>query len=65
MGRARRKRNPVFKHSALLAAVWIVYLGGAATAAADLQLDPMLALALPAVLIMLVITIAAHAFRPR
>lgn len=65
MGWARRKRRPVFKHSALLAAVWVVYLGGAATAAVDLQLDPVLALALPAVLIMLVIIIAARAFRPR
>jgi uncharacterized membrane protein YoaK (UPF0700 family) len=65
MGRARRKRRPVIAHSAMLAAVWVVYLGGAATAAVDLHLDPVLALALPAVLIMLVIIIAARAFRSR
>ena len=65
MGRSHRKRRPVFRHSALLAVVWIVYLGGAAAAAADLQLAPVLALALPVVLIMVVIVVAAVAFRPR
>ena len=42
MGRAHRRRRPVFKHSALMAAVWIVYLGGA-VAAAVLLLAPVLA----------------------
>jgi uncharacterized membrane protein YoaK (UPF0700 family) len=65
MGRARRKRKPVYGHSALLAAVWVVYLGGAVAATVDLQLDPVLALVLPAALIMLVILVAAIAFRPR
>lgn len=65
MGQARRKSKPAQPHSALLGAVWIVYLGGAATAAVDLQLDPVLALALPVALVLLVIIIAAVAFRGR
>ena len=65
MGRSRRKSKPVFDHSALLAAVWIVYIGGAVIAAVDLPRIPVLALVLPAALIMLVVIIAALAFRPR
>jgi uncharacterized membrane protein YoaK (UPF0700 family) len=65
MGRDRRQRRPVFEHSALLAAVWIVYLGGAVTAAADLRLAPVLALALPVALIAVIIIVAALAFRTR
>ena len=65
MRRTRRKTTPVLENRAMLAAVWIVYLGGAITAAADLQLAPALALALPVVLITIVIAVAAVAFRIR
>jgi uncharacterized membrane protein YoaK (UPF0700 family) len=65
MGRANRKSKPVFKHSMLLAAVWIVYLGGAVAAAVILQLHPPLARMLPAARILLVVIIAAAAFRSR
>ncbi|MBL0143602.1 MAG: DUF1275 domain-containing protein [Betaproteobacteria bacterium] len=65
IGQTRRKSGPAYPRSALLAAVWIVYLGGAATAAVDLQLDPVLALALPVALVLLVIIISAVAFRGR
>lgn len=65
MGQARRKGGPAQPRSALLGAVWVVYLGGAATAAADLQLDPVFALALPVALILLVIIISAVTFRGR
>lgn len=65
MGQARRRSRSDYPHGALLGAVWIVYLGGAATAAVDLQLDPVLALALPAALVLLVIIISAVAFRGR
>jgi len=64
MGRSRRKSKP-FRKSALLAAVWIVYIGGAVIAAVDLSRNLVLALVLPAALIMVVVTIAAIAFRPR
>lgn len=65
MGQTRRKSRSAYPHSALLGAVWIVYLGGAATAAVDLQLDPVFALALPVALLLLVIIISAVAFRER
>jgi uncharacterized membrane protein YoaK (UPF0700 family) len=61
MGRSRRKSKP-FRHSALLAAVWIVYIGGAVIAAVDLPRNLVLALLLPAALIMVVVTIAASVF---
>lgn len=64
MGRSRRKSKP-FRHSALLAAVWIVYIGGAVVAAVDLPRNLVLALLLPAAMIMSVVTIAAIAFRAR
>lgn len=65
MGKSRRRSKPAFPRSRLLGAVWIVYLGGAATAAVDLQLDPVLALALPVAVVLLVIIISAVAFRGR
>ncbi|MEO8848762.1 MAG: YoaK family protein [Casimicrobiaceae bacterium] len=61
MGWAQRKGAPVFRYSALLAAVWIVYLGGAAAATVLLPF-PLIALSLPAALILLVIVIASTAF---
>ena len=64
MGRSRRKSKS-FRHSALLATVWIVYIGGAVVAAVDLPRNLVLTLLLPAVLIMVVATIAALVFRPR
>jgi uncharacterized membrane protein YoaK (UPF0700 family) len=64
MGRSRRK-GKTFRHSALLAAVWIVYIGGAVIAAVDLPRNLVLALLLPAALIMIVVTIAAIVFRRR
>lgn len=64
MGRTRRKSKP-FRHGALLAAVWVVYIGGAVVAAVDLPRNLVLALALPAALIMVVATTAKIAFRPR
>ena len=62
MGRSRRKSKP-FRHSALLAAVWFVYIGGAVIAAVDLPRNLVLTLVLPAALIMTVVTIAAIVFR--
>lgn len=64
MGRSRRKNKP-FRHSALLVAVWIVYIGGAVIAAVDLHRSLVLALLLPVVLIMAVVVTAAIVFRPR
>lgn len=64
MGRTRRKSKS-FRHSALLAVVWIVYIGGAVVAAVDLPRNLVLALVLPAALVMVVVTIAAIVFRPR
>jgi uncharacterized membrane protein YoaK (UPF0700 family) len=61
MGRSRRKGKPL-RHSALLAAVWSVYVGGAVIAAVDLPRNLVLALLLPAALIMVVVTIAASVF---
>ena len=65
MGQPRRNSRPAHPGSALLGTVWIVYVGGAATAAVDLQLDPVFALALPVALVLLVILISAIAFRGR
>jgi uncharacterized membrane protein YoaK (UPF0700 family) len=65
MRRAGGEPRPVVENSALLAAVWTAYLGGAIAASADLQLAPALALALPVVLIATVIVVAAVAFRTR
>lgn len=64
MGRSHRKSKP-FRNSALLASVWIVYIGGAVVAAVDLPRNLVLTLALPAALIIVVTTIAAIVFRPR
>ena len=64
MGRTRRKRKP-YHHSALLATVWVVYIGGVVVAAVDLPRNLVLTLVLPAALIMLVATIAAIVFRPQ
>lgn len=64
MGRSRRKNKP-FGHSALLTAVWIVYIGGAIVAALDLPRNLLLAVLLPPSLILLVAISAAVAFRPR
>ena len=64
MGRSRRKSKS-FRHSALLATVWIVYIGGVVVAAVDLPRNLVLTLLMPAVLIMVVATIAALVFRPR
>ncbi|MCL4746728.1 MAG: DUF1275 family protein [Burkholderiaceae bacterium] len=64
MGRSRRKSKP-FRYSALLAAVWTVYIGGTVVAAVDLPRNLVLALALPVALIMIVVTIATIVFRPR
>jgi len=64
MGRSRRKNKP-FRHSALLATVWIVYIGGAVAAAVDLPRNLVLTLVLPVALVMVVATIAAIVFRPR
>jgi uncharacterized membrane protein YoaK (UPF0700 family) len=64
MGRSRRKSKP-FRQSALLATVWIVYIGGAVAAAVDLPRNLVLTLVLPVALVMVVATIAAIVFRPR
>ena len=64
MGRSRRKSKP-FRNSALLAAVWIIYIGGVVIAAVDLSQNLVLALVLPVALLMVVVTIAAIVFRPR
>lgn len=64
MGRSRRKSKPR-GHGALLATVWTVYIGGAVVAAADLPRNLVLTLALPVALIMVVVSIATIAFRPR
>lgn len=63
MGRERRKARPVFRRSALLAAVWTVYLGGAAIGAVALSHAALQALVFPAALIIVVAVIAAVAFR--
>jgi uncharacterized membrane protein YoaK (UPF0700 family) len=49
----------------LLAAVWLVYLGGAAVAAAATILDRALAVVLPIAVVMIVIVTAATRFRKR
>ncbi len=49
----------------LLAAVWLVYLGGAAAAAAATRLDRALAVVLPTSLVAMVIVTAALCFRKR
>lgn len=64
MGRSYRKSKS-FRHSALLATVWIVYIGGAVVAAVDLPRNLILTLISPAALIIVVVTIAAIVFRPR
>lgn len=64
MGRSRRKKKPI-RSSVLLAAVLIVYIGGAVIAAVDLPRNLALTLVLPVALIMIVATIAAIVFRPR
>lgn len=65
MGRERRKNRPVFQRSVLLAGVWAVYLGGAAIAAFGLSRSGALASTLPLGLIVLIVIIAATAFRAR
>jgi uncharacterized membrane protein YoaK (UPF0700 family) len=73
VGRVRRagaRPNPVQPprpaHGAgLLAAVWIVYLGGAAAAAAATILDPVLAVILPIAVVTIVIVTATLRFRKR
>jgi uncharacterized membrane protein YoaK (UPF0700 family) len=50
---------------ALLATVWLVYLGGAGGAAAAPLLGPMLALVVPLALLLTVLVVAAVAFWPR
>jgi len=50
-------------HAGLLAAVWFVYVGGAAVAAAATFLGQLLAFVLPIAVISVVITIAAVCFR--
>ena len=64
MGRARRKNKP-FRDSGLLVGVWIVYIGGAVSAAVDLPRNLALTLVLPVVLLMIVTLVAATVFRPR
>lgn len=64
MGRTRRKNKP-FRHSGLLAVVWIVYIAGVGVAAVDLPRNLALTLISPVALIMVVATIAAIVFRPR
>ena len=49
--RARVQRSRVAEHPALLAAVWAVYLGGAALGALALVAQPTLAFALPVALV--------------
>jgi uncharacterized membrane protein YoaK (UPF0700 family) len=73
MGRVRRRSTPTFQRSGrhlpsahgvtLLAAVWMVYLGGAGVAAVGLLLYRSLALVLPVAFITLVVIIAATVFR--
>jgi uncharacterized membrane protein YoaK (UPF0700 family) len=72
MGRACWRSMPTFQKSgrhlppvhgiALLAAVWIVYLGGAGVAAVGLLFNQTLASVLPMAFIMFVVIIAAIAF---
>ena len=52
------------RHGMLLGAVWVVYFGGAATAAIDLRLSPLVAQLLPVAVIVCVVIIAAIIFRP-
>jgi uncharacterized membrane protein YoaK (UPF0700 family) len=68
--RAGARLNPVQPtrpaHGAvLLAAVWLVYLGGAAVAAAATILDPVLAVVLPIAVVAIVIVTATLRFRKR
>ena len=49
--RSSRRRGRVPEHPGLLAAVWAVYLGGAALGALALVAQPTLALALPVALV--------------
>jgi uncharacterized membrane protein YoaK (UPF0700 family) len=49
----------------LLAAVWLVYLGGAVVAGAATSLDPALAVVFPIIVVMIVIVTAAVRFRTR
>jgi uncharacterized membrane protein YoaK (UPF0700 family) len=72
VGRVRRagaRLNPVQPRPAhgavLLAAVWLVYLGGAAAAAAATILDPVLAVILPIAVVTIVIVTATLRFRKR
>jgi uncharacterized membrane protein YoaK (UPF0700 family) len=51
--------------AALLAAVWLVYLGGAGGAAAAPLLGSVLALVVPLALLLIVLVVAAAAFWPR
>ena len=51
--------------AALLATVWVVYLGGAGGAAAAPLLGPVLALSVPLVLLLVVLVVAAVAFWSR
>jgi uncharacterized membrane protein YoaK (UPF0700 family) len=76
MGRVRHHRSrsglrrsdqplPATQGTSLLAAVWIVCVGGAGVAAAGALLSDVVILMLPVLLIMLVVLIAAVAFRQR
>ena len=57
--------NSRSRHGMLLGAVWVVYFGGAAAAAIDLQLSSLVAQLLPIAVILCVVVIAAFVFRPR
>ena len=68
--RAGARLNPVqptrpAQGAVLLAAVWLVYLGGAAAAAAATILDPVLAVVLPIAVVAIVIVTATLRFRKR
>ena len=57
--------NSRSRHGMLLGAVWVVYLGGAVTAAIDLRLSSLVAQLIPITVIACVVVIAAVVFRPR
>jgi uncharacterized membrane protein YoaK (UPF0700 family) len=62
IGRERRKNRPWLARPRLLAAVWLVYIGGATAGAAAFDGDRAIAVALPAVLIAAVAAAAAAAW---
>ena len=53
------------RYGMLPGAVWVVYFGGAATAAIDLRLSSLVAQLLPVAVIVCVVVTATRAFRPR